>query len=92
MNAVSEPDVGKASGVFNTARQLGGVFGIAIMAAVFAAHGSYASPDAFRDGVVPALYVAAGLGLLGGVCGALVPRLRPSPVGSTEPVLVDAGV
>ena len=93
MNAVPPAEVGKASGVFNTARQLGGVFGIAIIAAVFAANGSYASPSSFRDGVGPALGVAAGLSLLGAVAGALVRRRRPESVApsvdSTQ-VMVDS--
>jgi EmrB/QacA subfamily drug resistance transporter len=41
MNAVPPTEVGKASGVYNTARQLGGAFGVAILAAVFAANGSF---------------------------------------------------
>jgi EmrB/QacA subfamily drug resistance transporter len=72
MNAVPRTEVGKASGVFNTARQLGGAFGIAILAAVFAANGNYSGPDAFRDGVGPALGVAAGLSALGAIAGSLV--------------------
>ena len=59
MNAVPRDAIGKASGVYNTARQLGGAFGIAILAAVFAAKGGYASAGDFRAGVAPALWVAA---------------------------------
>ena len=66
-------------------RELGGVFGIAITAAVFAGAGSYASPQAFIDGFGPAVGVAAGLALAGAVAGlalparnlAAVPALRP---------------
>ena len=50
---------GKASGVNNTIREVGGVFGVAVLASVFAAAGSYVSPQAFVDGLVPALWVAA---------------------------------
>jgi len=93
MNTVPPAEVGKASGVFNTARQLGGVFGIAIIAAVFAANGSYASPSSFRDGVGPALGVAAGLSLLGAVAGALVRRRRAvavAPSVDSRQVMVDS--
>ena len=53
MNAVAPGDLGKASGTFMTMRQLGGVFGLAIAAAVFTGAGSYVSPAAFSDGFVP---------------------------------------
>ena len=83
MTAVTPADIGKASGTFNTLRQLGGVFGVAICAAVFAAHGSYASPAAFISGFGPAMGACAGLALLGaspawpsrgGVSAAAVPE------------------
>jgi len=45
-------DAGLAAGTNNALNALGGVFGIAILAAVFAAHGSYGSPDAFIVGMV----------------------------------------
>jgi MFS family permease len=80
MNSVRRDQIGTASGVFNTARQLGGVFGVAILAAVFAANGSYAGPEAFRAGVGPALGVAAVLSLLGaGAAWAVRPRAAALP-------------
>jgi EmrB/QacA subfamily drug resistance transporter len=69
MSAVPAGAIGKASGTFNTLRQLGGVFGIAICAAVFAANGSYASPAAFTAGFGPAMAVCAGLALAGSIAG-----------------------
>jgi hypothetical protein len=54
-------------------RELGGVFGIAITVAVFAAAGSYASPQAFVDGFGPAAAVAAALALVGAVAGSFLP-------------------
>jgi EmrB/QacA subfamily drug resistance transporter len=91
MNAVPREAIGKASGVYNTARQLGGAFGIAVLAAVFAARGDYSSPGAFRDGVGPALGVAAGMSALGAIAGALVrPRPRPAPVAEPAPAPVHA--
>ena len=47
VGAVAPADIGKASGVISTLRELGGVFGIAITVAVFAGAGGYAS---FADG------------------------------------------
>jgi EmrB/QacA subfamily drug resistance transporter len=60
LSAVRRSEEGKASGVNNTIREVGGVFGVAVLASVFAAAGSYVSPQAFVDGMVPALWVAAG--------------------------------
>jgi hypothetical protein len=60
------------------ARELGGVFGIAVLVAVFAAAGSYASPAAFVDGFTPAIATGAGLSLLGAVVGLGLPAGRRS--------------
>src|SRR6266545_3963225 len=69
IGAVPRSAIGKASGTFNTLRQLGGTFGIAILAAVFAGTGGYASAQAFSDGFAPAIGVAAGLSLVAAVAG-----------------------
>jgi hypothetical protein len=42
LGALPRTALGVASGTFNTLRQLGGTFGVAIVAAVFAGTGSYA--------------------------------------------------
>ena len=76
MTAAPSADIGTASGTFNTLRQLGGVFGVAICAAVFAARGGYASPAAFISGFGPAMGACAGLALLGAAAGLIVPRRR----------------
>jgi EmrB/QacA subfamily drug resistance transporter len=76
MTAVTPADIGQASGTFNTLRQLGGVFGVSICAAVFAAHGGYASPAAFVSGFGPAMGACAGLALLGATAGLIIPRRR----------------
>jgi MFS family permease len=74
LGSMSEEAVGKAAGTNSVMRELGGVFGIAIAVAVFAGAGSYASPQAFVDGFVPAIgFVSAGLALLGALAGSLLP-------------------
>jgi EmrB/QacA subfamily drug resistance transporter len=77
LGAVSHDDVGKAAGANTMLRELGGVFGIAIAVAVFAAAGSYAGAGAFVDGFAPALAASAGLSLLGAVIALAVPS-RPA--------------
>jgi MFS family permease len=84
MNAVTPADLGKASGTFMTMRQLGGVFGLAIAAAVFTGAGSYVSPAAFSDGFVPALAVSAALSAGGALVAALLPRHTPQMEVSAE--------
>lgn len=72
-------DIGKASGAFTTMRQLGGAFGVAILAAAFSASGTYASASAFSVGYRPAMAVAAGLALLGAILGTLLPGAKVGP-------------
>jgi EmrB/QacA subfamily drug resistance transporter len=93
LGAVPPPAIGKASGTFNTVRQLGGAFGVSVMAATFAARGGYASPHDFRDGFVPALTVAAALSLAGAVVALATPgrpRSAPEPQPVREELRVDA--
>ena len=73
VGSVPPGDIGKASGAFSTMRQLGGAFGVAILAAVFTAAGGYASAGAFSDGFAPALAAAAGLALAAGLAALALP-------------------
>ncbi|MGH3249727.1 MAG: MFS transporter [Trebonia sp.] len=90
MTAVAPADIGKASGTFNMLRQLGGVFGIAICAAVFAGHGSYASPATFVSGFGPAMGACAGLALVGAIAGLVIPRRRQPTAALPEPGAIRA--
>jgi EmrB/QacA subfamily drug resistance transporter len=90
MTSVPPAAIGQASGILNTLRQLGGVFGVAICAAVFAAHGGYASPATFVAGFGPAMGACAGLALLGAASGLVIPSRRPTPATPPVPVQNDA--
>lgn len=74
--SVPASDVGVAAGTNNALNALGGVFGIAILAAVFAAEGSYATPVTFIGGFRPAEWVAAGVAAMGIIAAALAPSKR----------------
>ncbi|MGA8335993.1 MAG: MFS transporter [Solirubrobacteraceae bacterium] len=74
VSSVPPQSIGKASGTFNMLRQLGGVFGIAALVAVFTGSGGYASPQLFSDGFTTAIAVAAGLSLAGAVASIGLPR------------------
>jgi EmrB/QacA subfamily drug resistance transporter len=67
LGAVRRDQEGLASGVNNAIREFGGVLGVAVMGAIFAAHGGY-GPTAtlgaqqhFVNGVVPAVYTGAAV-------------------------------
>ena len=53
LGAVKPHEAGQASGANNAIRELGGVLGVAVLAAVFSSAGGYESGEAFVDG--PAL-------------------------------------
>ncbi len=90
MTAVAPADIGQASGTFNMLRQLGGVFGVAICAAVFAGHGGYASPASFIGGFGPAMGACAGLALAGATAGLIIPRRRGPAAALPDPGAVRA--
>ena len=59
LSAVRPEEEGQASGANNAIRELGGVFGVAVLASVFAHYGGYESGQAFVDGLVPAICIGA---------------------------------
>jgi EmrB/QacA subfamily drug resistance transporter len=73
LGSVSVVEAGKASGVFNMGRFLGGMFGIAALVAVFSANGTASSPATFSAGFAAAMMVAAALSLLGAFAGLWLP-------------------
>ena len=89
LSAVPKEDEGKASGANNTIRELGGVFGVAVLAAIFSANGSYVSPQTYVDGIIPA--VAAGAAVVAGaaVLAMALPGLATG-LWAVEPHQVEA--
>ena len=73
VGSVAEDQIGKAAGANSMMRELGGVFGIAIVVAVFAGAGSYASAAAFTDGFSPAIATGAVLALAGAAAALALP-------------------
>jgi EmrB/QacA subfamily drug resistance transporter len=66
-------DAGVAAGANATVRETGGLFGVAILAAVFTANGSYATHASFIHGVRYAFLVAAAVAIAGAASALLGP-------------------
>lgn len=69
--SVRTDQAGQASGATNAIRELGGVLGVSVLATVFTSHGGYGSPQAFVNGLTPAMWVGAAV-LAAGALAALV--------------------
>jgi EmrB/QacA subfamily drug resistance transporter len=85
--AVGPEEVGIASGVNKAVMELGTVFGVSVISAVFAANGGYGSVHAFYSGFRPAMYVAAGVALAGLAFAGFLPGGAPQP---PEPALAES--
>ncbi len=89
LSAVRPQEEGKASGTNNAIREVGGVLGVAVLASIFARYGGYESPQTFNDGLVPALWIGAGVLAAGSAIALLIPhKRRPAEEAELEPELV----
>jgi EmrB/QacA subfamily drug resistance transporter len=85
--AVRPEEEGQASGAQNAVRELGGVFGVAVLASVFSHYGGYGTGKNFVDGMTPAVYVGAAIVALGSLAAFAIkhrPR-RTEPAVAAEP-------
>jgi EmrB/QacA subfamily drug resistance transporter len=89
--SVRRDQEGIASGANNAIRELGGVFGIAILGAVFSAHGGYASGQAFVSGLSSAVWVGAAAVAVAAGAALLLPRFRAASAtpAATRPAAVE---
>ncbi|HEX7222081.1 MAG TPA: MFS transporter [Candidatus Limnocylindrales bacterium] len=76
LSAVGARDEGKASGASNAIREVGGVFGVAVLASIFARTGGYETPAVFNDGLVTATWVGAAVVAVGALVALAVPGKR----------------
>jgi MFS transporter, DHA2 family, methylenomycin A resistance protein len=77
LNSVPAHQVGTASGVFNTSRQLGGALAIAVFGALLAGHGG------LLHGLRLSLLIAAGIAFAAGAASLLLTK----NAAATRPVL-----
>ena len=73
LSAVHPDQEGKASGATNTIREVGGVFGVAVLAAIFSANGDYGTPASYVAGLQPAIAVGAVVVGLGAIAALFIP-------------------
>ncbi|MCU1490140.1 MAG: transrane efflux protein, partial [Acidimicrobiaceae bacterium] len=64
------------SGTNSAIRELGGVLGISVLGAIFAAAGGYASGTSFVGGLVPAVSVGAVVVGVGAIVSLFLPGHR----------------
>jgi EmrB/QacA subfamily drug resistance transporter len=76
LSSVRPHEEGQASGANNAIRELGGVFGVAVLASIFSRYGGYTSGQAFIDGLHPAIWVGAVVVLAGAIAAFAIPRRR----------------
>ncbi|MET8864958.1 MFS transporter [Nonomuraea sp. NPDC004580] len=73
MTSVGPDQIGIASGTSATLRELGGVFGVALTASVFAHPGNYTSPATFISSFGDAMWLCAGLSAVGALMSLAYP-------------------
>jgi EmrB/QacA subfamily drug resistance transporter len=84
--SVRPEQAGQASGATNAIREVGGVLGVAGLATVLAAHGSFASPQAFTDGLVSAMPIGTAVLFVGALGALAIPGRRAVTQPAGEPV------
>ncbi len=76
LGTVRPAEQGQASGASNAIRELGGVFGVAVLAAVFASQGGYGSGETFVSGLTPAVWLGAAIVAVGSLLALTIPVAR----------------
>jgi EmrB/QacA subfamily drug resistance transporter len=91
LSSVRPQEEGQASGANNAIRELGGVFGVAVLASVFAHYGGYTSAATFAHGMSISVWVGAALVLVGAIASFAIPnRPRLAAADQLEPALEHA--
>jgi len=88
LSAVKPQEEGQASGANNAIRELGGVFGVAVLASVFAHYGGYRTGETFVHGMTVSVYVGAAVVGLGAIAAFAIKRpRRTQPAVAAQPAL-----
>ena len=84
LSTVRREQEGQASGANNAIRELGGVFGVAVLASVFSRYGGYETGQTYVDGLTPALWIGAIAVGLGAVAAFAIPSFRRERAATQE--------
>jgi EmrB/QacA subfamily drug resistance transporter len=84
--SVRTDQAGQASGANNAIREVGGVLGVAVLASVFTGAGGYTSPQAFVNGLVPALWVGVAVLAAGAFVVLVLPFRTQAPADAPAPI------
>ena len=90
LGAVRSEEEGQASGANNAIRELGGVFGVAVLASVFSHYGGYTSGGSFVDGMTPAVWIGAAVVAIGSLAAFSIKRTSKVEAVALEPALENA--
>jgi EmrB/QacA subfamily drug resistance transporter len=90
LSSVRPQEEGQASGANNAIRELGGVFGVAVLASIFAHAGGYHSGATFVDGLRPAVYVGAAVVGAGSLAAFGIRSPKRADVVELSPALEEA--
>ncbi len=74
VSSVPPTEMGIASGTNSSLREIGGVFGVAVLASVFGSSDVYQSARIFVDHFTDALWVGAAFSVIGILAAAALPR------------------
>src|SRR5437763_726235 len=74
--AVKPHEEGQASGANNAIRELGGVFGVAVLSTIFASYGGYGTGLSFVDGLTPALWIGAAIVAVAALAAFAIGQVR----------------
>lgn len=84
LGAAGREDEGIASGANNAIREIGGVFGIAVLASVFAARGGYRSAATFVTGMHDAVWIGVAFVALGTAASLFIKESPAATAGVGE--------
>src|SRR6266540_2758428 len=91
LSAVRPEEEGQASGAQNAIRELGGVFGVAVLASIFSHYGGYTDGASFAHGMSISVWVGAAIVLAGAVASFAIPHHpRRHEAESLEPAFEQA--
>ena len=77
LSTVRPEEEGQASGANNAIRELGGVFGVAILAALFTTYGGYGTGQHFVNGLRPAVFIGAAIVAVGALLAFAIGKRSP---------------